>query len=60
MTSHISWLKEWQHGVKSCLNSIQQTYFTQIGVKIAQDVVIHVGMTVSSTRVYHSRSFKYR
>ena len=38
MNSHISWLKEWQHGAKSCSNPIQQTYFTQIRVEISQDV----------------------
>ena len=38
MNSHISWLKEWQHGAKSCSKPIQQTYFTQNGVEISQDV----------------------
>ena len=38
MNSHISWLKEWQHGAKSCSKPIQQTYFTLNGVEISQDV----------------------
>ena len=37
MNSHISWLKEWQNGAKSCSKPIQQTYFTQNGVEISQD-----------------------
>ena len=40
MTSHISWLKEWQHGAKSWSNPIQQTYFTQIK---SHKMLVHVG-----------------